>query len=48
MTGSDGFDRDDERMTLGQRAFWTAVSAVSATLLYLTVLCALPRGAIGY
>jgi hypothetical protein len=45
--GSDGFDRD-ERMSPGQRAFWTVVSAFSAVLLYLTVLCSLPRGAVGY
>lgn len=45
----DGFDRDDDgRMSLGQRAFWTAVSAVSAVLLYLCVVCALPRGPVGY
>ena len=47
---SDGFDRDhdDEHMSLGQRAFWTAVSAFSVVLLYLTVICALPRGPVGY
>jgi hypothetical protein len=46
---TEGFDRDDDdRMSLGQRAFWTAVSAVSVMLLYLAVVCALPRGPVGY
>lgn len=44
---SDGLERD-EHMSLGQRAFWTLVSTFSAVLLYLTVVCALPRGPIGY
>ena len=46
--GSDGLDRDDEHMTLGQRAFWTLVSASSAIMLYLCIVCAMPRGPAGY
>ena len=44
----DGFDRDDARMSLRHRAFWMIVGAASTVLLYLTVICALPRGAAGY
>lgn len=46
-TTGDEFERD-ERMTVGQRAFWAFVTTLSAVLLYLTVVCALPRGPIGY
>ena len=49
MSSSDGFDRDHgERMSVGLRAFWTTVSAASAVLLYLAIICALPRGLVGY
>jgi hypothetical protein len=49
MSSSDGFDRDhDERMSMGLRAFWATVSAASAVLLYLAIVCALPRGPVGY
>lgn len=41
------FDRD-ERMTVGQRAFWALVTTLSGVLLYLTVVCVLPRGPIAY
>ena len=43
----DGFDRD-ARMSLRHRAFWTLVGAVSTVLLYLAIVCALPRGPVGY
>ena len=46
-TTDDEFERD-ERMTVGQRAFWAFVTTLSGVLLYLTVVCALPRGPIGY
>ena len=45
--GSDGFDHDDH-MSLRHRAFWTVVGAVSTLLLGLTIVCALPRGPVGY
>ena len=43
----DGFDRDG-RMSLRHRAFWTVVGAASTVLLYLAIVCALPRGPVGY
>lgn len=46
-TTGDEFERD-EHMTVGQRAFWALVTTLSGVLLYLTVVCALPRGPIGY
>lgn len=38
----------DRRMSLRRRAFWTVVGAASTLLLYLTIICALPRGPAGY
>jgi hypothetical protein len=43
----DGFDRE-ARLSLRRRAFWTLVGAASTVLLYLTIVCALPRGPLGY
>jgi hypothetical protein len=43
----DGFDRE-ARLSLRHRASWTLVGAASTVLLYLTIVCALPRGPVGY
>ena len=43
----EDFDRD-ARLSLRHRAFWTLVGAASTVLLYLTIVCALPRGPVGY
>ena len=43
----DGFD-PDPHMSLRRRAFWTVVGIASTLLLYLTIVCALPRGSVGY
>jgi hypothetical protein len=45
--GGGQFDRE-ERMSLGLRAFWAVVTTLSGVLLYLAIVCALPRGPIGY
>ena len=44
----DGFDRDETRMSLRHRAFWTIVGAGSTVLLYMAIVCALPRNPVGY
>jgi hypothetical protein len=37
-----------ERMSVGMRVYWTLVTALSAVCLYLIVVCATPRGPVGY
>jgi hypothetical protein len=39
---------DAPPMGMAMRAFWALVTATSFVLLYLTVLCALPRSPAGY